>query len=503
MYGNRRRFLKQAGGVTAAAALGLVTSGTRTVHATTPLGSSDWLTLAGTSIHETAPTALTVEGALPTALRGTLFRNGPGLFERDGVRKANLLDGDGLVQRLVIQDGTAVHQSRFVRTEKYLEEEEADRFKYATWTTLAPGGFLNNLGGRNVKSQAGVTTYQVNGRLFALDEIDPIYELDPETLETKSSVPSGMSATASIKAHTKLDAKTGDWIVMGDEFGSSMKIHAAIHHKDGSITTLPPVEAPRQVYTHDFFSTKNYLLVNLHPVKVGLASFLSGMSSFSDSLTWHPKDGNLLAVIPKNGSAAHFIDAPASWMWHAANAYEHGNTIVADFVGYEDPGHFIGEDPAFTAIMTGRRGDNGAPGFMHRYVINLETDTLREEIIARGGFEFPVINPHEACYRHEIVYVTMGDGVNVFHTGLASINMESGVISRFDFGEKHFVGEPVFAPDPDHPTQGWIIVQVLDGITGTSFFAVFDADNVSAGPRAKARLMHHLPVSFHGSWTPA
>lgn len=39
-----------------------------------------------------------VEGRLPPALQGTLYRNGPGLFDRGGGRKRMLLDGDGMIQ---------------------------------------------------------------------------------------------------------------------------------------------------------------------------------------------------------------------------------------------------------------------------------------------------------------------------------------------------------------------------------------------------------------------
>lgn len=493
---DRRTFLTQTAASCAALSLGLTKGFTPTsAHAGT---GTDWLTLAGTSISETTPTELRIAGRIPADLTGTLFRNGPGLFERDGYRKANILDGDGLVQRLHIADGKAIHQAQFVRTPKYLAEEEAGTFLRATWTTRAPGGFLNNLGASSFETQAGVTAYPVNGRLFALDEVSPIYELDPETLATIGPASSGMAAGSATKAHTKLDARTGDWITMGVEMGPVMKMHAAIHHMDGSVTTLPPVEAPVQVYTHDFFATENHLLVNLHPAKIGLVSFLGGMASFTDSFTWEPDQGNILAILPKDGSPAHFLEAPASWMWHAANAYEQGNTIIADFAGYSDPGHFIGEDPAFTAIMTGRRGNSGATGDLRRYVIDLDTNRIREEIIATEGFEFPSIDPRQVCYAHDRTFATMTTDGSIFHTALAAIDLTSGEVESFDFGPTAYVGEPVFAPG--RGTNGWLITQVLDGKTGTSFFAILDADHVADGPVAAAHLTHHLPISFHGAW---
>jgi hypothetical protein len=51
------------------------------------------------------------EGTIPRELWGSLYRNGPGLFDLGGLRKAYLLDDHGLVQRLSFADGT-VHTPR-------------------------------------------------------------------------------------------------------------------------------------------------------------------------------------------------------------------------------------------------------------------------------------------------------------------------------------------------------------------------------------------------------
>ena len=69
-----------------------------------------------------------IEGKIPRELKGSLYRNGPGLFERGGLRKPHLLDGDGLVQRLSFADGTAHYQNAFVRTPKFIAEEKAGTF---------------------------------------------------------------------------------------------------------------------------------------------------------------------------------------------------------------------------------------------------------------------------------------------------------------------------------------------------------------------------------------
>ena len=47
-----------------------------------------------------------VEGEIPKEMVGTLLRNGPAMYERDGFVKS-YLDGDGMVTSIAIKDGKA------------------------------------------------------------------------------------------------------------------------------------------------------------------------------------------------------------------------------------------------------------------------------------------------------------------------------------------------------------------------------------------------------------
>ena len=476
-----------------------------TANASTPNPAPHWLSMLGTSQKDQPLTGLRIEGKLPQGLSGTLYRNGPGLFERDDYRKASVLDGDGYVQAVSIGGGKATHQARFVRTEKYLDEEKAGKYLGATWTTRAPGGMFSNLGGGGIRDQAGVTTYQVRDTLYAIDEnTATVHELDPNTLHTKTTHPAGVVEGMTIKAHTKIDAHTGDWMMLGGNYGPSMSIASAVHHKDGTRTALPATKAPRQVYTHDFFATENYFLLYLQPAFVNPLSFLAGLNSFTQSIKWKPEEGGLLALIPRNGDEPRYIETPSSWMWHALNAYEEGNTLIADFVGYDSPQHFIGEDPAFSAIMEGRLAANQTGGHLRRFVVNLDTNTAREERIAEGPFEFPMGHAAMALHKHRYGYMSYGAHDSIFHSGLARVDTQTGNTTTVDLGEKIWVGEPIHAPDPARPLQenaGWIIAQALDGATNKSFYAVFNADDLAAGPIAKLHLDTHMPISFHGHWS--
>src|SRR5262245_39696185 len=102
---------------------------------------------------------------LPRALHGTLSRNGPGRFARGGLRTRMLLDGDGMLHVSQFHAGAVHFRTRLVRTETYTAEEAAGRFLSRTWSTLAPGGLLANVGLR-LAQQAEVTVIRRHGWLY-------------------------------------------------------------------------------------------------------------------------------------------------------------------------------------------------------------------------------------------------------------------------------------------------------------------------------------------------
>ncbi len=400
-----------------------------------------------------------IEGEIPRELRGSLYRNGPGLFERGGVRKPHLLDGDGLVQRLSFANGAVRYQNAFVRTPKFIAEEAADAYLYSTWSMRRPGGRLANLGGAMPATQSGVTVYPFNDDLYALDEISPPFGLDPLTLQTRGPRPLGDPAQEfMIKAHTKFDPMTGDWLLFGTSLGATMKLHAIVHGADGTLKAHHVIPAPRQVYIHDLFATAEHFIFVLHPMWFSPLKFLSGGSSVIESLSWKGEDGNLVMIVPREGGAPQTFEAPGAFIWHSLNAYRAGDEIVLDFVGYETPDHFAPHDALLYTLMDGKMGEAKSPGLLRRYRIDLNFRKLTEEIIDRGTHEFPMIDPRAAMQKHDVAYMTSG-GRNVLNSGVKRVDYRNGKTQSFDFGLDVVTGEPIFAARPGgQRNDGWLIV---------------------------------------------
>lgn len=477
-----------------------------------------WLTKLGEGRREELDEEPEIEGRLPAGLTGTLYRNGPGLYERAGFKKRNLLDGDGMIRATSFTEGKVRFRTRFVRTAKFEAEDKAGHFLYPTWTTPAPR-YTENIPGYPRLGQAGVTAVVKAGLLHAFDEVGLPYGLDPETLATSGlvdpdDVPAGKGDSdrrgpADYKAHTKTDGETGDWVLIGTRGQVKQTLHVLVKDRDGRRRAQVAVPSPRgEAYFHDFFWASPYAVFHLQPALLSPLPMLLGLRSFTDSLRWTPSAGSLLVVVDTSGKRAPLtVEMPAVWMWHALNAQLVGERLLADFVGYDSPDHFLGPRAAFRRIMQGQTGIAKSPGLLRRFTIDLAARRGRTEILAEGHFEFPMTHPAVVGRKYRFGYVAVGDIAKGWQqTGLARIDMESGERRGFSFGPDFYVGEPVVAPDPAAPAaeeRGWILAEVLDGLAAKSFIAVFEADHLEDGPVAKLKLDRHLPMSFHGWWEPS
>ena len=459
-----------------------------------------------TSLHEEYDYAAEVEGTIPSGLRGTLFRNGPGLFDRGGLRKRSLLDGDGLIQRFHFHDQGVRFRNRFVRTPKFVAEEAAGRFLYPTWSTLAPGGLWNNFWGpARIRSQAGVTVFPWQGRLYAFDESSLPFEMDPVTLETHGESRLGVAPDIPVifAAHGKFDPLTGEWLHFGILYGRRVSLHLTAFAANGALTRHRIIELPRYVYLHDWFVANSHVILNLHPMEVDIWGPLLGIRSIVDSLRWRPEQGNLLLVLPRDFSGEPLLlPTEASFMWHSANACERGDELIADFVGYADPDHLAGSGAATNAIMTGRKGIVRNPGQLWRYRIELGQKKVARELLGAGNFEWPRIDERVRCRQNRFVWLCEASPGEFFWSVVVRFDLQSGRETRYDFGAGCYCGEPVFVPRDNAAPEGsgWVLTEVYDSRTRKSLLAVLDGERMADGPLARVMLRHHVPISYHGWW---
>jgi all-trans-8'-apo-beta-carotenal 15,15'-oxygenase len=458
-----------------------------------------------TSLREELRYAPLVRGRLPHQLCGTLYKNGPGLFERAGVRRRTLLDGDGMISAYRFAHGRVEFQNRFVRTPKFEAEEAAQRFLLDTWTTpidektASPGS-----------DQAGVTVWPWGERLYAFDEGNPGWRLDPDDLRTLGPATFGLAAEqAAVFAHAKQLANSGELTLFGVNYAklqyNYLGLDAAHRVIDQRHFAVTDYGAPS--YMHDWFLTPRYFVLHVMPALIDGAA-IAGGSVLRDALRWQRELPSRLLVFRRGETAPpQVFEMPPTWMWHSANAFELRDArLVLDWVGYDDPYHFVGAGAEWESIMQGQLKPSGAPGVLRRTVLDLKAKTLATERFEDiADQEFPVVAPGRAGKPHRYVYLVHEPGAGVLYQALAKVDMRTGRTDVFDFGAGLIALEPVFAPRPGGSAEddGWLLVEVANELTGRAALNVFDARRLADGPIASVQLRHHIPMRFHGRWAGA
>src|SRR4051812_30622157 len=84
---------------------------------------------------EHANVGLSVQGALPPWLEGTLVRNGPALFEDSQRSFAHWFDGQAMLHRFTVVGGSITYGNRFLRTRALKAIREDGELAFSEFAT--------------------------------------------------------------------------------------------------------------------------------------------------------------------------------------------------------------------------------------------------------------------------------------------------------------------------------------------------------------------------------
>jgi all-trans-8'-apo-beta-carotenal 15,15'-oxygenase len=86
-----------------------------------------------------------IRGNIPEELSGTLFRNGPGAMNAGSEAYGHWFDGPGMVSAVTFCEGKAHFKNRYVRTPKFLSDQQQGRVSRRGFGTQIRGGLVSNL----------------------------------------------------------------------------------------------------------------------------------------------------------------------------------------------------------------------------------------------------------------------------------------------------------------------------------------------------------------------
>lgn len=463
-----------------------------------------------------------IEGEIPAELTGTLFRNGPGLFEVNGERFQHPFDGDGMISAIAFHNGRAHFRNRFVRTEGYLAEQKAEKILYrGVFGTQKSGGWLANAFDVRIKNIANTQVIYWGGKLLALWEAAEPHRLDPKTLETLGLeyFDGKLGKGAPFAAHPWIDPSSkfdnGQPCLVNFSIKAGLSFTIAIYELDldGNIIRHHDYPVPGFAFIHDFAITPNYCIFFQNPVKFNPLPFIAGMRSAGECIKFQPDQPTKVLIIPRDPAVKakpRILETPSGFVFHHANAFEQDGNIVIDSICYTNlPEVEPGADYRETEF------DALSPGQLWRFRMNLETGEVDRELLEARCCEFPFIHPAKAGRQHRYIYMAAAhaEAGNAPHQAILKVDVETGAHQVRSFAPTGYVSEPVFVPRgkateaglytelQGEEDDGWLIATVFNTERDRSDVVIVDAKDLSIV--AKLHLKHHIPYGLHGTFTPA
>ncbi|GKZ80023.1 hypothetical protein AnigIFM56816_004234 [Aspergillus niger] len=466
---------------------------------------------------------LEVLGDLPTDIDGVFYRVMPDPQLPPFIENDPWFNGDGNITAFRFHDGRVSFQQRYVRTEKFVRERQAQRALIAQLTLFLwsiEGKYRNKFTDAvefKVRSTANTNIVYFNGQLLALKEDSPPYAMDPVTLETKGLYDfDGQLPSMTFTAHPKFDPETGEMICFGYEARGDGTPDVCYYTvgPDGKFTEVVWLVAPVVAMIHDFAVTENWVIFPIIPQLCDIERMKQG----GEHWQWSPETPLYLGVIPRRGAKTadvKWFQYKNSFPGHTANAHEDssGNLIID--LGLSEKNVFFWWPDA--------QGNAPEPSSIRsqlvRFTINPRAEDLNltePRILQTDNSEFYRIDDRYATKPHRHVFFDMMDpslgtdfariaavlgGGYPLYNSLAHFDNVTGKTEVYFSGKTHMVQEPVFIPRSELAAEGdgYLLALVNNYDSMSSELHLLDTADFTRA-RAKILLPVRLRPGLHGSW---
>lgn len=171
-----------------------------------------------------------------------------------------------------------------------------------------------------------------------------------------------------------------------------------------------------------------------------------------------------------------------------------------------------------------------APGRVYDYEMDLKKGTLTRHKSDYSSCEFPTANPLMNGQKWRYAYLMASDMPSKFipFQEIVKFDREGTRRQVWSAREEYgVIGEPIFVPrrpldkegggggggkegkgegrrsvlSEAEEDDGWVMTQLFNCKTYQSQFVVLDAKHVDKGPLLRAKLKHHTPYGFHGTFS--
>jgi len=455
---------------------------------------------------------LEVEGEIPSDLDGAFYRVQPDPQLPPRLEDDISFNGDGSISMFRFENGKVDFKQRWVRTDKFLLEEEAGHALFGAYRN--PLTDDESVKGR-YRGTANTNIIGFGGELYALKEDSPPVAMDPVTLETKGYTDFGGQMTSpTFTAHPKIDPETGDMCAFGYA-AKGLLTRDMVYYEispQGDVKREVWFELPYYCMMHDFGVTRDYAVFHVVPIVGSWERLEAGLPHFGFDTTKEI----YLGVLPRDGEArdVRWFKGPNLFASHVMNAFNDGTKIH-----FDTPAAKNNMFPFFPDVHGAPFKPQESASFLTRWTVDMasNSDTLEEMTPMTNLIgEFPRIDDRYAmsAYRHG--WMLVQDFAKPFEApgGRSAAGMLMNTLGHLDHstgqnktwwaGPSTTLQEPCFIPKSADSAEGeGYIVQVANRLEERrADLLVFDAQHIDEGPLATAKLPMRLRFGLHGNFTP-
>nr|XP_060644458.1 beta,beta-carotene 15,15'-dioxygenase [Anolis sagrei ordinatus] len=315
------------------------------------------------------PLQARVEGEIPSWMEGILLRNGPGMHSIGESKYNHWFDGMALLHSFTIKKGEVFYRSKYLRSDTYNCNIEANRIVVSEFGTMAYPDPCKNIFAKafcylshtipEFTDNCLINIMRNGEDFYATSEVNFIRKINPQTLETLEKVDYTKYVAINLAtSHPHYDS-AGNVLNMGTSIVDKGKTKYVIFKIPSTVPVsekkkkksclkhlevlcaIPSRSLLHPSYYHSFGMSENYIIFVEQPFKLDIlkmaTAYIRGVN-WASCLTFHKDDKTWIHLIDRRTkkviSTKYYTDAMV--LFHHVNAYEEDDHVVVDIICYTD-----------------------------------------------------------------------------------------------------------------------------------------------------------------------